>query len=293
MLKLFFTVILLNFIQISFGQPEPISRDNILFENGILLKRLINEELDLDKAIKSKDSIKSKYASEIKEAILKKALASFTELIDSFPNSKLLVRTLDFKGTIEYELNYINEAKKTFQSILNSKIGGLVNTGFKSEVIEDPYSYLKNEATERLANIFIDEKNYTEALKYLDLTKIYPYEDFCGNAVAADKLYIAESYAKCYLELNELPKAYEILLPNILDNSLVDNSHLIETTYNALLLTYKKEDLKNQFKQAFLNYQAEKVTSNNEEYERYFITFLKTRIEFMEFRTDDSERKNK
>ncbi len=48
-------------------------------------------------------------------------------------------------------------------------------------------------------------------------------------------------YSKCYLGLKQYEKAYDILLPNIIENGLAINSELIITTYNALVINYKKK----------------------------------------------------
>ena len=143
----------------------------------------------------------------------------------------------------------------------------------------EPYANYKNRAAKVLANISIKERNFSDAIKYLDLTKKYPYIHFCGNEYAADKIYISELYAKSYLGLNDKQKALKTLLPNIIENGLADNSCLVDLTCKTLLEDHKKEELRVKYEQAFKNYQIEKVKSKNDEYEKYYINFLDTRIE--------------
>jgi hypothetical protein len=90
---------------------------------------------------------------------------------------------------------------------------------------------------------------------------------------------MAEMYSKCYLGLNQYEKAYDILLPHIIENGLASNSELINTTFDALLKTYKKEELKTQFENSFKNVVAVKETRNKNEYTFFYINFLNRKIE--------------
>ncbi|WP_156900381.1 tetratricopeptide repeat protein [Flavobacterium filum] len=285
-LTIIFSLIL--FGQTLFGQGKTIQRDVLLFEKGLVLHQLVDEDLDLEEIINSKDSIKVKkeLATEIKETILEKALEYYQELIDSFPKSKLLFRTLNNKGFIEIALNNKEGAKRTFQKIIDSKADDKEKGGIGSGIMAEPYANYKNRASKVLADIFIKDSNYTEAIKYLDLTKKYPYRHFCGNEYAADEIYMSELYAKCYIGLNDRQKAIETLLPNLLENGLANNSDLVNLTYQTLLQKYSKDDLKIKFEQAFKNYQIEKVKNKDSEYEKYFITFLDTKIELSSWRLD-------
>lgn len=288
MRKLKLILLLLLFGQMTFGQTKVIQQDELLFEKGLLLQQIIDEELDLNWTIFSEDSInaKTKYAIEIKETILEKALEFYQELIDSFPKSKLLYRTLNNKGFIELSLEEFNEAKKTFTLILDSQADDEEEGGIGSGIMAEPYAGYKNRASKAMASICVKEKNYKDAVKYLDLTKKYPYRHFCGNEYAADDIYMSKMYGKCYIGLNEYEKAYKILLPNLLENGLADNSDLVDIAYDALLKKYTKEDLKSKYEKAFKNYKVEKVKIEKEEYEKYFISFLDTKIELSSWRLE-------
>jgi tetratricopeptide (TPR) repeat protein len=130
-----------------------------------------------------------------------------------------------------------------------------------------------------LAKIEIDTKNYNEALRYLDQTNKYPYRHFCGNEYAADAIYMATMYSNCYLALNDYEKAFDVLLPNILENGLADNSYLIKNAYEALLKKHRKEDLKIEFENAFKNIITEKEISGKYEYTNYYIRFQNRKIQ--------------
>ena len=280
MQRLALSIILFLIFQTTFGQTKSIQGDELLFEKGVLLQQLVYEDLDLGKAIRIKDStnIKSEFATEIKETIFEKALEYYQELIDNFPDSRLLYRALNNKGFIEHELGKKEEAKKSFLAILNSNADDKESGGVGSGFMEEPYANYKNRAAKQLARITLEDSNYRETLEYLDQTKKYPYRHFCGNEFAEDEIYVAKMYAKSYIGLKEYQKAYEFLLPNILDNGLADNSDLVDIAYKVLLKTYQRVDLRNQFEQAFKNYKTEKVKSGKGEYNQYFITFLKTKM---------------
>lgn len=278
------TFILLLFGQIAFGQKtKSIQKDELLFEKGLLLHQLIDEELDLDKTINSKDSTKAKtkeFAIDIKETILQKALEYYQELIDSFPKSNLVFRALNNKGFVELALGDTEEATKTFQKILDSKADNKEKGGIGSGIMAEPYANYKNRAAKVLAKICIEGNDYKKAIKYLDLTKQYPYRHFCGNEYSADEIYMSELYAKCYFGLNDTDKALKILLPHLLENGLADNSDLVILTTETLLKQYTKAELLSIYEKAFKSYKTEKIKpKDSDEYERYYITFLETDIE--------------
>lgn len=288
MKRLTFLIFLTPIGQLVFGQNKPIQKDELLFEKGLLLQQLVSKDLQLDNIINSKDTIRvqQELAMDIKETILDKALGYYQDLINGFPKSKLLFRTLNNKGFIELALDDKVEAKKTFLKIIDSKADDKEKGGIGSGIMAEPYANYKNRAAKILADISIKDSNYTDAIKYLDLTQKYPYRHFCGNEYAADEIYVSQLYATCYLGINDKQKALKILLPNILENGLADNSDLVDLVYKTLLKDYQKDELKVKYEQAFKGYQTEKVKSENEEYHKYYITFLDTKIELSAWQLD-------
>jgi tetratricopeptide (TPR) repeat protein len=285
--------ILLLFSSISFGQKKNSNEDLILFEKTVAIQELLNDELNqiinpkdtID--IDNEEKIKQKFAIEIKENVLHKVIENYTELITKFPKSKLVFRALNNKGFAELELKYYVEAEKTFLKILNSDANDKENGGIGSGLMGEPYANYKNRACKILADLEIKNKNYQEAINYLDFTKKYPYRHFCGNEFASEEIYMAEMYSKCYLGLNQYEKALDILLPNIIENGLASNTELVNITFNALLKNYKKEDLKTQFENSFKNVVAVKETRNKNEYTYYYINYINRKIELSSWKLDE------
>lgn len=284
-MKNIFVAYLLLFSLISFGQKKKSNEDLILFEKTVAIQELLNDELEniinpkdtID--ITSEEKIKRDFAIEIRESVLDKVIENYEELIREFPKSNLIFRALNNKGFAEMQLEYYNEARETFLKILNSEANDKEKGGIGSGIMGEPYANYKNRASKILADLELKNNHFQEALNYLNETKKYPYRHFCGNEYAADEIYMAEMYSKCYLGLNQYEKAYDILLPNIIENGLADNSELIKITLDALLKTYKKEELKTQFENSFKNVTAEKETRNKNEYTFFYINFLNRKIE--------------
>ena len=271
-------LLLVSFL--SFGQKKNSRQDEILFEKAVTLHALVYDDLNLDFHIKEADSTDEKavYAKEIKETILEKALVVYNQLIDSFPKSKLVYRALNNKGFIEVELDDLGEAKKTYLSILNSPANDKERGGVGSGIMGEPYANYKNRAAKQLAEIAIKQENYQEALGFLEQTKTHKYQHFCGNEYAADEIYTVTAYAKCYNGLQQTEKAYETLLPYIIENGLADNSDLVDFAIKMLLERYKKDELKQKFEEAFKNAIVEKGKGGDGT-DRYYIDFLNTKIQ--------------
>jgi hypothetical protein len=268
-----------------FGQKKNLHKDMILFEKTLalqelLLDRLLESEINQDTVdITAEDKIRRDYAIELKEEVLDKVINNYNELILKFPKSDLVFRTLNNKAFAELENGYKSKAKDTFLKIVNSNANDKEKGGIGSGIMGEPYANYKNRALKNLAQIEVGNKNYSEALTFLEETKKFPYQHFCGNEFAQDKLYIAEIYAQCYLGLNQPEKAFDILLPNIFENGLADNSKVVNLTYNSLSKTYSKIDLKNKLEESFKNLIIKKEKRAKYEYTSYNINFLSRNIE--------------
>lgn len=271
---------------ITFGQKSVgIQADRLLFEKALLLHQLATQGLDLDRTINAKDSVTARnkeYAQAIKETILEEALEYYQELIDSFPKSGLLFRALNNKGLIELELDDTKAAVQTFQEIIDSKVNDKEPGGTGSGIMAEPYANYKNRASKILTNIYLEQKDYNKALHYLELTKKYPYRHFCGNEYAAEEIYKCNLYARCYLGVGDTSQALKVLLPNILESGLADNSNLVQLTAEILLNKYTKEELKVLFERAFEpgNIKHEKAKKQTD-FEKNYIVFLGVDIEIL------------
>jgi len=278
-MKQFLILILFFLPPVAFGQSKPIQRDELLFEKALSLQQLLDEDLNLDKIANSTASTdKKELATEVKETLLDKAHEYYQELIDSFPKSNLLFRALNNKGFIELSLDDRKEAKRTFLRILNSKADDKEKGGIGSGIMGEPYANYKNRAAKALANIYIKDSSFKKALYYLDLAKKYPYRHFCGNEYAADKIYMATLYGKCFLGLRNYTEAYKILLPHIVYNGLADNADAVELAYKALLINYAKPDLKKRYENAVRHCKIEYGDLNKGEASSYSLIFLGTKI---------------
>jgi len=276
-------VMLVSFIIAShlvFGQQRNIKQDVLLFEKALLLQGLINDDLRLDEIIKSKEVTvtEKELVQDIKQEILLKAKKYYKEILDSFPKSKLLFMALDSKGFIELEIGQVNDAKNTFQAILDIKADGGEIEEVATNLITEPFVNYKNRAAKTLADIYYRDSNYSKSVEYLNLASKYPFSYMCGNGVATDEINTIMSYAKSYLGLKNNKKALQVLLPEIIENGFADNSELVELTYKILLLEYSRDDLKMEYEQAFKNYQKIQIKSKDENYDEYFIMFLSTKV---------------
>lgn len=283
-MKNIFIALLLLLSVTAFSQKKNKDGDRILFERAVALQEYADYDLrdrrnsDDTLNLTQEEKIEKDLTKEIREDILNKVIDGYEELIKEFPKSKFIFRALNNKGHAEFQLNDTDKAKETFLKVLNSGANDNEKGGAGSGIMAEPYAMYKNTACKILAEIEMKNKNYREAISYLDLTKKFPYSHFCGNAYAAEEIYMATMYSECYLGLNEYEKAYDILLPNIIENGLARNDHLVKTAFDAFLKNHTKEELKVQFENAFQNIITERETRNKEEYNNYYIRFLNRKI---------------
>ncbi|GIV28384.1 MAG: hypothetical protein KatS3mg027_2198 [Bacteroidia bacterium] len=204
-------------------------------------------------------------------------------VINYYPNSKLINRALANKGIAEIELKEYEKAKESFMKIMNGSDNDdeIIHKNKGLEL--DIYANYKNIAAKNLSEIYILEENYNEALKYLELTKKYPYKTFCGNDYWSDKLYVKKLYAKCYLGLGDTTKALDLLMPHLIDDRFSDNSELVEIVYQILIKRYWKDDLKKKFIDAFKKLRVKTVNEDGMDVEYYYITFLNYELEVFWF----------
>jgi hypothetical protein len=262
--------------QIVFAQTASsfISKDELLFQKGVLLQKLAVEGLGLNETIKDKqaDTSRSAYATEIKEDILDNAFKYYQELTDSFPKSFFFYKALINQGLIKLELEDTVEAEKSLQLVLGPKVSDKEKKKIQQERVIDPNSNYKNEAARIMAEIALANREYQRALGFLEERKKYPrtgtYCDFNNDAARTTQL-----YAKCYMGLKKYLKVSEVLLPNLFSDEMdADGETLL---YEALLKTNKKDDLIKKYELAFKNFTADKSKDT------YFIVFLNRQIDIL------------
>lgn len=258
------------------GQAKKIGPDELLFEQAYLIQNFIQEELALDYYLYSSSVDKSakELAVDIRDKMLIKAIDLYQELIKEYPKSKWTFRALNNIGFAELALQNKDKAKLYFEQVLKSNANDKEKGGAGSGIMGEPYANYKNRAARELAKIYIEEQNFDKALEYLALTKQYTYQHFCGNAYAEEKITMRLLYAKCYVGLNQTDKAIQILVPNLLENGLADNTKVVNFIFDLLSSRYKIEELKNEYKQSFRNVKTRLQGVKGEEYEVDYITFF-------------------
>lgn len=274
--------------------------DIVTFNRGVTIFEMIDElsidwELQRLDTLKQNEKVKYDILKNEKEEILELALDQFGKMIQDYPDSKLYHKSLYNLAQISSLLNYEEDEIKYLEMILNSNANDKENSG-RSGLMSNPYANFKNEASNRLTEIYIQKEEFETALKYKKINKKYPLQHFCGNAFAADEIYNAKQYARIYIGLGENEKALNYLLPHIFNNGLANNSSLVELTINFLKDNYSQEKLITDFKESSKNIYS-KVEKNGD-YKRtnYYIKYFDSEIEIpswtLSFEIDNEKTKS-
>ena len=276
-----------------FGQKKKIDQDDVLFQQAVLFQSFVEDELVLDYYLYS-DSVKEstkELAVEVRKKMLIKAIDLYDTLLEEYPNSSLAIEALYNVGYAQLTLQEYDKAKETFQRIIatNPNDKGKRKKGVKNV----SYGNYKNRAVKELVVLELKDNAFQKALTYLELTKEFPYQHFCGNAYAEDDIYISLLYAKCYIGLNQTDKALQVLFPNLIENGLADNSEVVHFVFDILKSRYEIEVLSDYYKKSFENVQIKKIKEKNYEYEVEYITFLGIDIvlQSLSLSTDQEERR--
>ena len=147
-------------------------------------------------------------------------------------------------------LNNKNKAINYYKMIIESKANDDEKRGIGSGIMDNPFTLYKNNACKNLTEIYIEKKQYDVALKYLKLTKKYTFKSFCGNAIAADEIYIATLFTKIFIGKNKIKKALNYSLPHVFNNGLADNSEILNLAIGLINKIYTKEKIKNELEKA-------------------------------------------
>lgn len=275
-------VLLLLFINnILFSQINSEKRDKELFNEACLLQELFNKEFYSSLKNEGLDSneCSKKNIVFVKKYILEQAKEKYIEIIDDFEGSPLYFRALNNLALIYLEIDEKEDAIKTFQIILRSSANDMEKGGIGSGLSSEPFSNYKNRAAKKLAQIYIEDSNYALALKYLDSTFYFPYRHFCGNEHAASQIHIATQYTRCYIGLKNYQKAYEAAIPFIFENSLADNSKLLDFALFTLSKKFTKIQLKEKFEKSVKSIFVEhKTMKDGNIYNSYYMHYLGQKI---------------
>lgn len=273
---------LLN-IQLTSAQNDSIEA-LILFNKGITLYDLVYRDINFDEQIARLDSTKTEENIQIevltdqKEEIIYIALDYFEELIDDFPESPLLYRAANNAGQLCWNIEDLEDAIKHFTFILNGNADDMESGGIGEGLMAEPYAMYKNRACKNLTRIYIDLEEYDKALKYLKLTKKYPYQHFCGNEHAANDIYKSWLYTKCYTGLGDHEKALSNALPHILETGLASNYYLVNEAVDIIAKHYDPQKALEEFETAIEEIKVKKKKSNDYEWQEFSIKFMKTTL---------------
>lgn len=274
--------------------------DLVIFNKGVAIFEVI-EETSFDYELQNIDTTKVdgkiKYETlyDKKEDILDFAFEQFEKVVEEYPNSELYHKSLYNLAHISSLMNYEEDEIKYLEMILKSDANDRENSG-RSGLMANPYANFKNEASNRLTEIYIKNGEFETALEYKKINEKYPLQHFCGNAFAEDEIYNAKQYAKIYIGLGDNEKVLGYLLPYIFNNGLASNSSLVELTVNFLKDNYSQEKLRTDFENSTKNIYSKVEKNRKNEWTNYYTKYFGSEIEIpswnLSFEADDEKIKS-
>lgn len=174
------------------------------------------------------------------------ALLAFSDFMERFPKSPLRARAHFNVAYLYRELNYNAKAAAVFKEILNEGY----NENDENSLME-PYALYKHNSCRHLAEIYLEEKNFSQAEMYIEMfDKEYPYQHFCGNEWAAYDIYKATMYARLYEGKGQYERAVRHLVPYIFENGLAPNDYLLDELIQMLRAHYTLEEIQAELRRA-------------------------------------------
>lgn len=271
--------------------------DLIIFNKGVSIFEVIDEtsfdyELDNADTTTVEGKIKFETLNNKKEEILELAFEQFEKIIEEYPNSELYHKSLYNLAHISSLMDYEEDEIEYLEMILNNDANDKEFSG-RSGLMANPYANFKNEASNRLTDIYIEKEDFEAALRFKKINEKYPLQHFCGNAFAADEIYKAKQYAKIYIGLSDNEKALNYLLPHIFNNGFADNSSLVGLTTTFLKKNYSIDKLRTDFESSIENIYTKVEKEGNNEWTNYYIKYFNTEIEIpswkLSFETDEEK----
>jgi tetratricopeptide (TPR) repeat protein len=144
----------------------------------------------------------------------------------------------------------------------------------EGDIMADPFTNYKHWASTYLSHIYYHRHNYKLALHYfVEADTVYPYYNFCGNALYYNEVYKANTYADIYLKLGLQDDAIRALLP------LVFYNNPDKKIMDRLLGLFRTQDnLWHQLDSALMHIEVKEVNANQAVYNQYSFVFLNCRI---------------
>lgn len=208
----------------------------------------------------------------LKEDSLVKSLECYSYIIQNNPRNPLYPKAFFNVGFLHYKLEMNEESKAIFKQILSFEVDDRELIG--GDIMSNPYANYKNRSCQILYEIYNKTEQYDSALYYFKLADTkYPYQSFCGNAHASNRVYKALVYADLYQKKEMFLKQEEALLRAIFVDGLTGNNEVIE----QLKLMYQKKDnpieIKKEFDKALKK--MKRIVIKNEDKEPYYQTYFK------------------
>ena len=143
--------------------------DIVLFNKGVTIFEIIDEtsfEYELKKIDTTtvKGKVKYETLNNKKEDILDYALEQFEKVIEEYPNSKLYHKSLYNLAHINSLMDYEEDEIKYLKMILSSNANDKENSG-RNGLMANPYANFKNEASNRLTEIYIKKGDYKNCFR--------------------------------------------------------------------------------------------------------------------------------
>lgn len=164
------------------------------------------------------------------------AKIAFKNFLSDYPASNYRPFATYYLAEIENRFNRIDSAEIFYKQVLIMCAPDSINPG------------VKHNSAKRLAEIYIEKRDYNIAKKYLDEARDKFVDRYdCGNARARDFLNMQCLYSICYIGQKNYQKAIDTLAPLMFANGFADNSTLVKLLYETYLKIYTKKEIQEQF----------------------------------------------
>ena len=172
----------------------------------------------------------------------------YKRFINRKPNSKNNTKYFALAYSL-WELGRLSEAEKMFLAIVESEDEFYTSSYYHSsdvpgDTTTNVYGYgsftsnYKNYAAKYLTKIYLEQKQFDKAFKYLeDAVNKYPVIYTCGTGSMMQRDEYEFLYASCYFGLNRNKELLDLLLPKCLERSDDMIIQAIKKLYNQTEIT--------------------------------------------------------
>jgi tetratricopeptide (TPR) repeat protein len=220
----------------------------------------------------------------------------FYEFYKEYPDiSELSGKAIYYSGECAYRNNEISRTKRIFRELVHAEFTNESESYYFPH--QKPSNVVKHDACVILTKIFLNEKNYEQAIKFVELSKkVYTKSSWCGNCGASMELELNLLHAESLSGLNRKDEAIQVLdqylfYPNIFS----DNREAIVKLVALLKEKYGKENLQTNLLKGidYAFFENKKIVINflNKFYEIYLFdkAFVETQAMVYERTYSDDE----